>query len=648
MKIVEYQSGGIYYTPFFRDSVMGQQTAQPSASTAKSSGDEDAEDNIIKKEIVQVLKENGLQNDVDYFLSKAKSFLSGVRNSISGIFGESKSSFDLSGLLRVQSLANRVKRNKQLYDKAESQIISEFSGSDPAVSRGGYLYVVEKGTTKVEQMRADDYYENQDNYHLLSNADLLRLREDNPELAYNSSILTDLANTVGMKTIIDYVKDVIKDFGTTERKLSQERLTVKQADRIEKGLEQIVNGPDGVYKVGEKQHSKDQGYIDGDPESLNAALSYLYNTLDDNMKHVLVAATAKKGLDPSKSKNIHSLLYAAIIEHTNHSRDIETTIDYEATASKEAGFGATAKNEALAQMTRAEAIITAPVPVDGEGAVKWTLHSSKDKSALQFYAFNAGPAADGDNKPLGECTIMDWVTNDPVGAALDRNSISFGGKLISSTDARRMILDGTSDMYKVYLPYNRAEAANGHYVPDFDAASRFNKFIEWYDKNKGRIPPQAIAPELRKLGLDGLVQEDQTGEWKFKQDCLYPFLLTYAIGNTTHVNINENSKWLSHISKSEGKKLFDRYKNLVNYGTTGKGQKKDKREDVDYEWLTWGEDADFYKSVVAVPISNPMGVTTLTNSPYAPKSNWIDPYYKYYRSNQVGSYQDYINSIFQY
>ena len=50
MKIIRYQSGGIYYTPFFGDE------AQTSKSSSSSSSSEDKEEQMIKKEIISILK----------------------------------------------------------------------------------------------------------------------------------------------------------------------------------------------------------------------------------------------------------------------------------------------------------------------------------------------------------------------------------------------------------------------------------------------------------------------------------------------------------------------------------------------------------------------------------------------------------------
>ena len=66
-----YQSGGVVsYTPFIPNS--------GTTSTTSSSGSTDKQDKItgtLQKEIVDVLKENGIQSDVDTFLSQANAFL---------------------------------------------------------------------------------------------------------------------------------------------------------------------------------------------------------------------------------------------------------------------------------------------------------------------------------------------------------------------------------------------------------------------------------------------------------------------------------------------------------------------------------------------------------------------------------------------
>lgn len=328
MKIKRYQSGGIYYTPFFRDSVAQQ--SQTTSSTTK----EDKEDQLIQKEIITVLKENGLQNDVDYFLSKANSLL----NKTKSLFGDSQSSYDMSDLIRVVSLGNRVRRNFETYNSALTQITKEGAGSDIALSNEGGLYAYDK-SGKLQVISATKYHENSNDYSLLTNTDLLKLRESQPELAYNSSILTDMTNVVGMQSIVNYIKGTISAFGTNKETKSNIRFTEKKRNQIEKGLEQILGGtsPDGIYKINEKSTISDQGY--GSGEELVAAVDYLYNTLNSNMKNVLRANAAAQGLNPNSAKDVQKLLIMAVQEHTDHSREYDPSVTYEATMSKNMGKG---------------------------------------------------------------------------------------------------------------------------------------------------------------------------------------------------------------------------------------------------------------------------------------------------------------------
>ena len=193
MKIKRYQTGGIYYTPFSRDSI-AQQESQNTPSTTTDNKKEE----LIQKEIINVLKENGLPNDVDYFLSKANTFLRKSQNLGSLFGGNQETSYDMSDLIRIQSLANRIKHNNSLYQQASKQINDEGAGSEVAITNTGSMYVFDNDNG-VKIVSLDTYYENPDKYRILTNSELIRLREEQPELAYNSDILTDLSNTVGMQ-----------------------------------------------------------------------------------------------------------------------------------------------------------------------------------------------------------------------------------------------------------------------------------------------------------------------------------------------------------------------------------------------------------------------------------------------------------------
>ena len=113
MKIRKYniekkQSGGIIYTPF-----VPSYTDSEAESSSSSSSSDVGKIGDVQKEIMDVLQENGLPSDVDYFMQTATSFLR--RAEITG-------DWSMADFTRIQSLANRVAHNKTLYDSATQHL----------------------------------------------------------------------------------------------------------------------------------------------------------------------------------------------------------------------------------------------------------------------------------------------------------------------------------------------------------------------------------------------------------------------------------------------------------------------------------------------------------------------------------------------
>jgi hypothetical protein len=114
---IKYQSGGVVaYTPFIPNSgTSPQPSATPETKQEKITG--------IQKEIVDVLKESGIQSDVDTFLSQANAFLTKSK-SLSGVslFGGENTDYSMSDLVSVLSMANKVKQNKLQHTEATKRL----------------------------------------------------------------------------------------------------------------------------------------------------------------------------------------------------------------------------------------------------------------------------------------------------------------------------------------------------------------------------------------------------------------------------------------------------------------------------------------------------------------------------------------------
>lgn len=607
MKIKRYQTGGIYYTPFFRDSVVQQESQQQVARGTTNS----KEDNLIQKEIINVLKENGLPNDVDYFLSKANTFLSKSQN-LGSLFGSITSpSYDMSDLIRIQSLANRIKHNNKLHEEASKQIISEGSGSEVAITNIGGLYVV--GDEGVTTIGLNEYHKNPDKYRVLTNSELIRLREEQPDLAYNGTILTDLKNTVGMKSIVNYVKSTIGAFGTNKSSNQFDRYTSKQKGQIERGFEQLLglSSPDGLYKVTGSNAQSDQGY--SDEKSLEVAVNYLYRTLPENMKHVLKANAAAEGLNPSDPKDIQSLLTMAVIEHTNHSRDNKQSLDFGATATK--ASGRSGGSEKQGNLTREQMIIggTTVEPIT------LNIRNSNSKASLRIFGQEYGRPEDTTKKQIGMGTIRDVMTKDPLGHNIDLASVSFGGKALNETEIDRVVYDGTSSLTRAILPIDKNEFANtGRLVPDFNATERFEEFMKWLDDGNG-VMPNSIASKLRELNLDIYLGED--GQWHFNEE--RTFILLNGYGSDTIVNMDTEGGWVSKMDPDQADRIYDNYLRYINYGTDQPNKSLVKRANEKTGWFTSGKN-HLYKGIIAMPLNDSGIATVTTGHEKVPQDRMID------------------------
>lgn len=609
MKIKRYQTGGIYYTPFFRDSI-NQQESQGIVNTTSR---KDKEDNLVQKEIINVLKENGLPNDVDYFLSKADTFLKKSQN-IGSLFNTSQNiTYDMSDLIRLQSLANRIKHNNVLYEQASNQIIDEGSGSEAAITNTGDLYVIDEDK-EIKTITTDTYYNNREKYRVLTNSELIRLREEQPELAFNGSILTDLSNTVGMKSIVDYVKSTIGSFGTNKSSNKFDRYTSKQKAAIEKGFEQLLgfDSPDGVYKVSSNISKDDQGY--NDPESLKIAVNYLYRTLPNNMKNILRANAAAEGLNPGNIEDVQSLLTMAVVEHTNHTNKVEQSLDYDSSASKQSGVGG--PKERWEEMTREEMMTT------GEGGVKYTpivISSSKSRNGIKILAQPYGKPLDTSGNQIGMGTIRDvFGEKDRIGSSVALNSVSYGDKILNENDLDHIVYDGVSNIERAYLPINQTiYASTGKIVPDLDAIRRYEEFQEWLNDGYG-ILPNSVAVKLAELNLD-LVQDPNTKEWVFRD--IKPFFMVNGYASDKAVDLDDNSEWIDHVDREQGSRIFDLYSKYINYGSNVASKSK-RRDDFSGGWF--GNAGSMYKSIIFLPITDAAIATVTSNHQLTSSNNFVD------------------------
>lgn len=588
MKIKSHQVGGIVYSPF------GPSTQQQAAVAAGGSSSGSTSEKIsgtIKKEIIDILKKNGIPSDVDAFLTAANDFL-GKSTSLSSmsLFGGTDDDYSMSDLITIQKMANDVAWNKNQYDKAIANLDSENAWGEIAMDSRGYMYVAdsEGNITTVNPNKFDP-----EKYQALTNEQVLGMRERSKSFAMNTNVLNSMSGAVGMKTVQDYLVGLVEKLGTS----SLQGYSSKEGEKIINGIKELMaSGPDGYYKISDKTQARD----------INAALQYLHNQLTPQMKKTLEATIAANGGDTQKDK----LKFLGMILTQNI--DSEKKADFDSSATKSDGKDAESKTGKVVKQTLAERYASG----NGFSAPEWyPIMTSKSNTPMYISAQNLGAVLQKDgNLPLGDANVETVLTEaHGIGAIIDRSSITFGDIAISWDDTSKLMYEGDSNMYRAYLPAKKD--SSGRIRPDFELQSKLdviNKQVE------GMTPGQiksAIAD------ISGVKYNEQTGMVEAQN--MQVFLTFSAVASDdTLGNSLKSSHYLHELSDQEDRQKKDKYNEAIKYRHSETG--KNGRVETGNSRTDWWWGYKFYEGNVFIPINDSMLAASIYNDQLVPQSTYMN------------------------
>ena len=224
------------YTPVYN--LYGQsEGAQASSSDKKTTQDD------MAKEYAKVIGENGLPVDVAVFSSRAKSIL----------MAPDYEGSQYSKLLQLHQLANEVKFNNDLFLEAKKRVDEGMSGSDYALTSDGRFYVVDTDDHyKVLQKTAEQVKDAEGRYQLLSNNDLLNRRSYGEGNQFNSTMLMDVKNSVGMDEIMETVRNIVEKIGYQSRQGYVNTISPGLQEGF-KHLAELMAGEKGLYEFKDKR-----------------------------------------------------------------------------------------------------------------------------------------------------------------------------------------------------------------------------------------------------------------------------------------------------------------------------------------------------------------------------------------------------------
>ena len=233
MKIKKHQAGGMIYTPVYN--LYGQsEGAQASSSDKKTTQDD------MAKEYAKVIGENGLPVDVAVFSSRAKSIL----------MAPDYEGSQYSKLLQLHQLANEVKFNNDLFLEAKKRIDEGRSGSDYALTSDGKFYVYDTKDNEVRTKTADQISEAEGRFQPISNNELLNIRSRSNQ--FNSTMLMDVKNAVGMDEIMETVRNIVEKIGYQSRQGYVNTISPGLQEGF-KHLAELIAGEKGLYEFKDKQ-----------------------------------------------------------------------------------------------------------------------------------------------------------------------------------------------------------------------------------------------------------------------------------------------------------------------------------------------------------------------------------------------------------
>ena len=615
MKIKKFQSGGISYIPTdYSEGAAGTSAA----SSSKVPGFTD--------KIIDMVLSEGIDSDVSSFLGQVEQVLS-LANDPTG------QNLSMREILQLARAASSVKTNYLMFKDAQKALDAEDAWGDIATDSRGYIYTWNQKSNKIEKVTPSKY--NPQEQVALTNQDLLNIRWNNTDTRYDTSIITDVTKTIGMKTISNYLIDTIKKFEQSE----VTGFASKTNTDISSGLRALVNhmdtngntigdlitaGPDGLYKLSQKATVKDT--------NIAKAVAYLIQSLNNDMKHALVAKATVEGYTPD----------AYLVELLDIYTGRSMVADYDATTSRAAnGGGEGGSSGSKIQQTLAESYVT------GSNVVPMQMipiAPNNSKTTLFAPAQNVQSIRlDRSGQPGQPMPISNLrtVIQDAyaLGNVTNRGTVVFGDQLINEAQLNGLVYTGT-DMYRVILPF---KVENGrHIVPDFELQNKLNDIVE-NGKNQG----DDISTINRYLNqaCPGARYNSETQTIELPNDRKHAFLTFGAQAASNYVDFNTDSDYITKVSDPN----TDVYKNAVQYGYATHGKNDDKSTEASgvgpvvdpFGLRTKGK---IYEGMVYLPISNDLAGTLGYNQGYTDKDLYTNVSGRYEEHEREMAIRDRMNS----
>ena len=596
LNIKKFQEGGqlapwVGYSPFFQPIGREEGTSAVANSSAKS-GDTKI-DNSQKqlKDIIGQMVGKGLTNEVNYFAEQVGNIFADT-----DLLGQPISVRQYTGLV---SRLNEIQNNKQIFDQAKEHALSKGTLSEAAIDYSGNLFA-QNSNGELVMITPDQYSESREEYRVLTNNDLLTLRNNSKAYIFDNSLSQTVAGSLNINDISKRIEEIVKSIGV-EKQSSDYYFDKARANQLEKGLQAIVSeklntAPDGTFKLTEEVATQ--------RKNANLALNYIWNNLDQQSRNTLIARAAINNTGDPRENAIESIKNILIFG-TDHS--YSQSLKDENIEGK-SGNGSGGKG-GLTDINPLMSYVSDPKNQ------KYVVNVG-DKYSFDAKA-SIRPLIGAKGEVLNESYLSDIITNGGLGSLVDISGASVGtGVTLNPNDLSKILYEGDR-VAMTWLPYI-TDPKTGSKVVDLKALKR----LEDADREISAIGPTVTEDQklniYRAHNVDHLILRNgepaQSQLSYMHQFMVIPSLIPEEVAKETQ--LNKVTKRLSNDLEDKARDMYSRVRsNLENKLLRANGYVPPEY------WLL--SDDDIYKSSIFLPVQDELMSILFTGktAPQTAKSN---------------------------
>ena len=600
MKVIpKLQDGGFMslftqYAPI--QSPAPSQSAR-SYSSREERGSERAESTkgkLTEKDLFELVsKVDGLPNDTRALVSNLSNMFQMQQLTGTADIADLASTY-LSNLYQIKMASF----NKKEYDKAFTEVTKNGGLNEYAITASGQVIVIDEDDN-LQQISVSELLKGTGKYRPLTNSNLLYLRAYQPEYINNNQILNTVSNGIGMEQVDKMIREKLSSLGTSETVRSG--YSVKADSYIAQGLNVLsqvesaaVAGQtgmtlDGMYK--NKIITKDQ------KQQAEAALQYIYNTLPDNAKTLLSLKAGNASNPQAGAQAVILQLITSRMSQTNSSETTwEGTLEQVTKGPGKSRSGSGSGDDGLgSDDIKTDPYYNMSRMIGGNPTSLSVNKGTNYQMDVDGVNYPSIPGFDG--KPIGKTSLENLLVSGLQGVVTDKNAITFGNVVLSSTDFDNIMYDGTGGTMAI-LPTKMS--SSGRKVVDLEALDRWeaaNKQLRDMGINSIYDPDhqQEVVQVLYQNQLEKLVNVS-TGSLDYSALGQFMIVDGYAVDNSSKNTFKDSSFVTKVDDNSEEIPMIEKAL------STDKDQSNYKI-DVD-NWYDWNGHDTVYKGSIYIPITS--------------------------------------------